>query len=107
MKIIRYNPVTGERLEYDDGNPPPPLNCFCPCCGYKTLHERNGFEICPVCFWEDDGQDDHDADEVHGGPNGSLSLAEARKNFASGGACEEAMLPNVRQAYDFESRISC
>jgi hypothetical protein len=27
----------------------------------------------PVCFWEDDGQDDHDADLVRGGPNGALS----------------------------------
>ncbi|MEW9527386.1 hypothetical protein [Microbispora sp. NPDC049125] len=30
----------------------------------------------PVCFWEDDGQDDHDADEVHGGPDFELSLTQ-------------------------------
>jgi Cysteine-rich CPCC len=35
----------------------------CPCCGFITLTERSADEICPVCFWEDDGQDDHDADE--------------------------------------------
>ena len=40
----------------------------CPCCGYKTLPERGGFELCPVCFWEDDGQDDADADTIRGGP---------------------------------------
>ncbi|WP_326608352.1 hypothetical protein OG930_04775 [Streptomyces sp. NBC_01799] len=28
--------------------------------------------MCPVCFWEDDGQGDHDADRVRGGPNGRL-----------------------------------
>ena len=33
----------------------------CPCCRYKTLAERGGFDICPVCFWEDDGKDDEDA----------------------------------------------
>src|SRR5690606_15709062 len=41
----------------------------CPCCGHPTLGERAGFEICPVCFWEDDGQDDVDAHVERGGPN--------------------------------------
>jgi hypothetical protein len=35
----------------------------CPCCGYLTLMERAGYEICDVCWWEDDGQDDPHADE--------------------------------------------
>ena len=60
----------------------------CPCCRYRTLEERGGFDICPICFWEDDGQDDQDADVVRGGPNGSLSLAQARKNFLEFGASE-------------------
>jgi hypothetical protein len=37
--------------------------------------------VCPLCWWEDDGQDDPRADEVWGGPNGGLSLTEARRNF--------------------------
>jgi len=53
----------------------------CPCCGEKTLSESGGYEICEVCGWEDDGQDDYDADEVRGGPNGRFSLTEARKLF--------------------------
>jgi hypothetical protein len=61
-----------------------------------TLAERGGFEICPVCFWEDDGQDDPDADVVLGGPNGSLSLTAARRNFATIGACDERCLAFVR-----------
>jgi hypothetical protein len=70
----------------------------CPCCGYKTLEERGGFEICPVCFWEDDGQDDHDADIVRPcGPNNILSLTQARENFKKFGACEEDMIENVRK----------
>jgi hypothetical protein len=59
----------------------------CPCCRYLTLKSRGDFEICPVCFWEDDGQDDQDASLVRGGPNGALSLDEARRNFAAFGAC--------------------
>lgn len=53
----------------------------CPCCGFLTLTERGGYEICGICDWEDDGQDDPRADEVWGGPNGDYSLAEARSNF--------------------------
>jgi hypothetical protein len=68
----------------------------CPCCGYLTLGERGGFEICAVCFWEDDGQDEHDAGIVRGGPNGRLSLSDARRNFERVGACEEQHVHNVR-----------
>ena len=68
----------------------------CPCCGFKTLGERGGFDICPVCYWEDDGQDDHDADVVRGGPNYSLSLTKARENFREVGACEKKHIKNVR-----------
>ncbi|WP_433011445.1 CPCC family cysteine-rich protein [Kribbella sp. CA-294648] len=68
----------------------------CPCCGYLTLGERGGFEICDVCFWEDDGQDAHDADVVRGGPNGPLSLTQARLNFAKFGACSERHVAHVR-----------
>lgn len=50
----------------------------CPGCGYPTLSERGAYEICGVCNWEDDNQDDDEADKVWGGPNGELSLTENR-----------------------------
>lgn len=68
----------------------------CPCCGFKTIETRGNFELCPVCYWEDDGQDDADADVVRGGPNGELSLTEARSNFKRHAASEPAYIPNVR-----------
>ena len=68
----------------------------CPCCKYRTLHSRGGFEVCPVCFWEDDGQDDDDADKVRGGPNSTLSLSDARSNFKVYGAMETRFVKNVR-----------
>jgi Cysteine-rich CPCC len=68
----------------------------CPCCHFVTLRERGGYEICPVCFWEDDGQDDHDAKEVRGGPNAQLSLAAARVNFLSYGASDPKDVDHVR-----------
>jgi Cysteine-rich CPCC len=53
----------------------------CPCCGYPTLESLSEFEICYLCSWEDDGQNNADADLVRGGPNQSFSLVEARENF--------------------------
>lgn len=50
----------------------------CPGCGFPTLSERGGYEICDVCNWEDDNQDDKEADEIWGGPNYHLSLTENR-----------------------------
>jgi uncharacterized Zn finger protein (UPF0148 family) len=50
----------------------------CPSCGYPTLGERGGYEICSICDWEDDNQDDPKADEIWGGPNSNLSLTESR-----------------------------
>src|SRR5580693_2661419 len=86
-----------ERCESPDGKRSP-----CPCCGYLTLGERGGYDICPVCFWEDDGQDDNDADTVRGGPNGSLSLTQARKNFRDFGASDQTRLKNVRPPLEEE-----
>ena len=53
----------------------------CPCCYKITLPSRGSFELCGECDWEDDGQDDHDADRVRGGPNGDLSLTAARQLY--------------------------
>lgn len=53
----------------------------CPCCGYRTLADHAGWDVCILCWWEDDGQSDMDADQVRGGPNGDLSLTAARANF--------------------------
>lgn len=54
---------------------------ICPCCGYPTLDSYASYDICLMCNWEDDGQNDEDADVVSGGPNGPYSLTEARINF--------------------------
>lgn len=88
-----------DRMENHSVSEPPQegVNYNCPCCGGNTLGERGGYEICRVCFWEDDGQDDQDAEVVRGGPNGALSLLQARTNFQKFGACEERFIKNVRK----------
>jgi len=77
----------------------------CPCCGYLTLSEIAGDEICPVCYWEDDGQNQMDAHEVRGGPNGVLSLAQAQANFREFGAVEKRFVRNVRAPKPEELRV--
>lgn len=76
----------------------------CPCCGYKTLTgpHRGSYEICPVCFWEDDGVQFDDPD-YEGGAN-PMSLKQAQRNFEKIGACEEAMLQYVRPPAPGEER---
>jgi len=76
----------------------------CPCCGHATLTERGCFEICPVCFWEDDGQDNDDADRARGGPN-RVSLREGRINFLRFGASVEADCESVRRPTPEEVRL--
>lgn len=53
----------------------------CPCCGFPTLSSRGDFELCRLCCWEDDGQDNFNAGEILGGFNHDYSLAGARRNF--------------------------
>ena len=60
------------------------------------LSERGGYEICSLCNWEDDGQDDPHADDVWGGPNGSYSLSDARANFRKHLVMYDPLLPDPR-----------
>jgi hypothetical protein len=71
-----------KRLTFDNYIKESNLSLFtCPGCAYPTLAERGGYDICEVCNWEDDNQDDPKANEVWGGPNSSLSLTENRINI--------------------------
>ena len=65
---------------------PKGLYC-CPCCGYATLGEPEAYEICAVCGWEDDGQDDPEHKANWGGPN-HVSLEQGRINFIVTGQSE-------------------
>ena len=69
----------------------------CPCCGYKTLQAPSAMGLCPVCWWEDDGQEDADASEVRLTVNGQLSLEQARNYFTLIGAAHPRFLPYVRK----------
>ena len=69
----------------------------CACCEYLTLDEQppGTFQICEVCFWEDDNVQFDDPD-YRGGAN-EVSLNEARATFLRIGASEEQFLSKVRR----------
>jgi hypothetical protein len=50
----------------------------CPCCGYKTLPGRGDYDLCSVCWWEDDGVEPWEIS----GPNGQ-TLVEAQQEYLS------------------------
>jgi len=54
-------------------------------------------ELCPVCWWEDDGQDSDNAFDVHATVNGQLSLHEARLNYRQFGAAHPRFTNYVRR----------
>lgn len=76
----------------------------CPCCGYKTFREQldGSYDVCQVCFWEDDPIQLDDPNYA-GGAN-RVSLRQGRKNFIEFSVCEIEMIKNVRQPTKEEQR---
>ncbi len=70
---------------------------LCPCCGCRTLTEppQNSYEICPVCYWENNSIQNNDETSESGANR--YSLAEARENYRLFGASDEHLLPYVRK----------
>ncbi|MDD1503503.1 CPCC family cysteine-rich protein [Lysinibacillus sp. CNPSo 3705] len=64
----------------------------CPCCGYFTIYDE--YDICDVCYWQQDtiGLDKPD---VATGPN-RVSLHQAQKNYKEFGASQKRLLEFVR-----------
>ena len=64
----------------------------CHVCDHVTLPARADWDICPVCFWEDDGSDTLDGASAR---NEELTLRQARDNFRILGACSESAVSKV------------
>ena len=69
----------------------------CPCCGYCTLSEEppGSYDICEICFWEDDNVQFNDPDFA-GGAN-DVSLRQAQHNFIKFGCSEKRFKSSVRE----------
>jgi Cysteine-rich CPCC len=73
----------------------------CPCCGHLTLHSKDYYELCPVCFWENDPHQLEDP-LSNNGANG-YSLLDGQRNFAQTGSSNPTFAGKVRRALDSES----
>jgi hypothetical protein len=75
----------------------------CPCCGYLVFDQGPGsYDICPICFWEDDAVQLEFA--TNGGGANRVSLVDGQRNFAALGACEEAAVAHVRPPLQADRR---
>lgn len=74
----------------------------CKCCGFWTLTDPayGSYEICPVCFWEDDPVQNENP--LYAGGANDLSLAMARQNYIECGACEVRFVSEVRSPMPHE-----
>jgi hypothetical protein len=69
----------------------------CPCCGHLVFDDPPGsYDICPICFWEDD-QVQLRWPSSGGGAN-RLSLIDSQHNYQQFGAIEERFTNQVRSA---------
>lgn len=60
----------------------------CPCCDYNTLEKRGEYFICPVCFWEDDG----DINTNRFSSVNKMTLEDAKHNFKLFGVVKKEFL---------------
>ncbi|MGY0069528.1 CPCC family cysteine-rich protein [Streptomyces sp. QTS137] len=69
----------------------------CPCCGHRVLDAMPGsYEICSVCFREDDGVQFRWPTMASGA--NKVSLIEAQRNVQDFGACDQQGRRYVRQS---------
>ncbi|MFB9845542.1 CPCC family cysteine-rich protein [Mucilaginibacter ginsenosidivorans] len=67
----------------------------CPCCGYKTLPTRSEYDICMVCYWEDDGLSGSDANRYSS--VNKMTLDDVKRNFENLGVIAVEFLRHVDQ----------
>ena len=101
--IVRYCLYTKTYSYYYEEDVPQEEKYLCPCCDCRTLDSgRGGLDICPVCFWQDEGQGDEDQHDVRREWNYELSLYRARRNYVRFGAAAIRHRSHVRSPSEEE-----
>jgi hypothetical protein len=68
-------------------------SCFV--CGYRTLENRCDWDICPVCFWEDDVL--VETQDECSPANRGMMVSTAQANFIRFGAVSPEFIDHVRE----------
>lgn len=58
------------------------MKATCPCCGYRTLVRPRNWELCDLCFWEDDPLQSYNPDFASG--TNEKSLRDYQSDFMNG-----------------------
>lgn len=84
--LVLLSKITGAEIKYP-----------CPGCGYLVFDEPPGsYEICPICFWEDDLAQLRFSRTSWGANR--MSLIEAQENYFRDGVSELRFPATVRTA---------
>ncbi len=76
------------------------VNKKCPCCQYKTLSVNSMYDVCPVCYWQDDPIQNQLSD-FEGGAN-EVSLQQAKENYNQYSAVQKELMQFIRKPKVFE-----
>ena len=71
----------------------------CPICGNYTLDVKNEYNICPICFWEDDGSEAYPDEDY--GPN-HISFNDAKRLWNKNGFINETYRKFIRRPFGIE-----
>ena len=71
----------------------------CPICGNYTLDVKNEYDICPVCFWEDDGSEEY-PDEDYG--VNRISFIDAKKLWNENAYIDKSNKKYIRKPLGIE-----
>ncbi|MBE9583556.1 hypothetical protein IM792_03770 [Mucilaginibacter sp. JRF] len=68
----------------------------CPCCGYITLSNVGEYNVCLICYWEDDPVQRNNPDYDSG--TNKFILRQAQKNYMEYGVSDYDMKRHVFKA---------